>query len=316
MIMAPRQGDCPEIAAARAAWAERGDAAAALALLPLGAAAERAVMGHFARAATKACDCKAERNLAGALASIPRTLRMMFIHAYQSYLWNHAASHRARTYDMEHAVEGDLVADNAPSAGASDAADAEEDDAEAQRGGLAGVRVRQVTAAEAAAKSVPIDDVLLPLPAASSMYPGNSVREVYARLADGDGVSLSGGQHSVREFSLSGFTGGYRHLMHRPTRLAFRLLRYEDPGRDLTRSDLTAILEAEGRRTVDPLAQPPPEPSVSDDSAHELGQGRYLALQLSFQLPASGYATMLIRELLKTSTTVAFHKGLNAHADE
>ncbi|KAE8734678.1 mitochondrial import inner membrane translocase subunit tim23-like [Hibiscus syriacus] len=35
------------------------------------------------------------------------------------------------------------------------------------------------------------------------------------------------------------------------------------------------------------------------------------ALKLAFTLPASCYATMAIRELLKTSTSVAFHKTLN-----
>ncbi|KAG6647238.1 hypothetical protein CIPAW_07G064900 [Carya illinoinensis] len=36
-----------------------------------------------------------------------------------------------------------------------------------------------------------------------------------------------------------------------------------------------------------------------------------MALKLSFTLPSSCYATMAIRELLKTSTSVAFHKTLN-----
>lgn len=38
--------------------------------------------------------------------------------------------------------------------------------------------------------------------------------------------------------------------------------------------------------------------------------GKYLALQLTFTLPSSTYATMLIRELTKMSTTVDFAKSL------
>ena len=39
-------------------------------------------------------------------------------------------------------------------------------------------------------------------------------------------------------------------------------------------------------------------------------------MQLTFRLPAASYATMLIRELLKTSTSQGFHKGLSLEAAE
>ena len=38
--------------------------------------------------------------------------------------------------------------------------------------------------------------------------------------------------------------------------------------------------------------------------------GKSVALQLAFSLPSSTYATMLFRELTKTSTATAFHKSL------
>ena len=37
-------------------------------------------------------------------------------------------------------------------------------------------------------------------------------------------------------------------------------------------------------------------------------EGKLLALQLCFQLPTSGYATMLIRELLKETTATTQHR--------
>lgn len=40
------------------------------------------------------------------------------------------------------------------------------------------------------------------------------------------------------------------------------------------------------------------------------GAGKFLALRLSFSLPSSCYATMLIRELTKMPTHVAFAKSL------
>lgn len=42
----------------------------------------------------------------------------------------------------------------------------------------------------------------------------------------------------------------------------------------------------------------------------KVGEGDRVALQMAFNLPSSTYATMLVRELTKTSTATAFHKSL------
>ena len=48
------------------------------------------------------------RNFKEALGRLPRTLQLMYIHAYQSYLWNRMVSFRLKTLGMKPAV-GDLV---------------------------------------------------------------------------------------------------------------------------------------------------------------------------------------------------------------
>ena len=48
-------------------------------------------------------------NHAHALHQVPRNSRHLYVHAYQSYLWNAAASHRVRTHGAMAAVAGDLV---------------------------------------------------------------------------------------------------------------------------------------------------------------------------------------------------------------
>lgn len=62
-------------------------AQAALPEFPRFMTAECAILGSLARPGGAG-------NHAAALSAIPRTLRLMYVHAFQSYLWNAAASHR------------------------------------------------------------------------------------------------------------------------------------------------------------------------------------------------------------------------------
>lgn len=82
--------------------------------------------------------------------------------------------------------------------------------------------------------------------------------------------------------------------------LQYELVRYRHPDADLATTDLQALQGAAAAAPVPP----------GDDGGGEEGEGRLLGLRLAFTLPASCYATMLIRELTKQPTSVAHHKAL------
>ncbi|KAK9293195.1 hypothetical protein L1049_021184 [Liquidambar formosana] len=103
MILDPREGDIlllDVIWKAREYYKKSDDIEGTLRQLPRHLVAERAILQSLKK-------CPA--NYLQALKAIPRTLRMMYVHSYQSYLWNHAASMRVQKYGIDQVVLGDLV---------------------------------------------------------------------------------------------------------------------------------------------------------------------------------------------------------------
>lgn len=234
--------------------------------LPRGALAER-------RIAEKLLDF-GQQNLVPALESIPHTLKMMYIHAYQSFLWNNAASRRMESYSQDYAVEGDLVF---------------EDQSQRQRsmtyakqdGDLPGVRC--VTKEEADSKSIGIDKVILPLPGRKTRLPENSVREVYEELMARDGIDMTKSAHKVQDFNVDRILGAYRSLIHVPGNVKVDFIKYEEMDQQLLRTDLQKLRNEEA--------------GVGQGS----GEGKRMAMKLDFTLSASCYASMAVREICKGS---------------
>lgn len=84
--------------------------------------------------------------------------------------------------------------------------------------------------------------------------------------------------------------GVYRKLMHRPRDVTHEVLHYDDPDFELAQTDEDRL---KGRK----LPLPPVE-------------GRYTALKVAFTLSSSTYATMALREILKTDTAASSQKVL------
>jgi len=136
-VLSLREGEHPECVAARLAWLEDGDHAKALRLMPRRSVAERSVWEYWGRGNRVEDSLGAINNVrrytrishngAISLRQIPRNLKTMYAHAYQSYVWNLIASERVKLSATEPLV-GDLVYANSK----------EDDDEDEAEGELAG----------------------------------------------------------------------------------------------------------------------------------------------------------------------------------
>eukprot|EP00850_Spirogloea_muscicola_P001514 SM000005S17311 [mRNA] locus=s5:1339525:1350762:- [translate_table: standard] len=344
--------------AARQYYADTKDASGALLQMPRQLVAERAVLSGMQRT---------PGNWVQILGAIPRTLRMMYVHSYQSYLWNHAASHRIQKYGCNSVVEGDLVLVQGDSAGIADLVevqfslnqglgDAEgyvADDADAEEEAATGGGQKVVSLEQAASGKFAASDIVLPLPGAATVLPANDVADVYRSLAAKDGVSLTDSPHNVRDYSVQHLKGDYRRVLQMLPDLEWKLMKYTSVLEPLAQSDL-ARLASNANGLPSPAAPEhtpiPPGLGLRQDNGPETAQDEHreagaaeldagragqpgaadvfdsperpaelaaplaseaaagganagTAVQLSFTLPPACYATMAIRELLKTSTS-------------
>ncbi|CAM8925068.1 unnamed protein product [Rhodiola kirilowii] len=327
-------------AAAREYYKESGDIQGTLRQLPRNMFAERAILQSLK-------DNPGNHLLA--LNAVPRTLRMMYVHSYQSFLWNNAASARVQKYGIDQVVLGDLVycKDSHTETNAEVVIPCCEDtnldnvdlndfsevpDISFPIGKKIPVKV--VSAEDIASGKYTIDDIVLPLPGSRVNFPENEVAEVYHNFANKDGINLLESVHNVKDFSITKMTGDYRFVFHKPHDFEFELLEYTDGNAPLAETDLDRIeklsLKNEVRKDVQAdvskdmnaaynREKPSDSANLESDNGRSHIEGQLpnrqssesvvrdtqKALKMSFTLSSSCYATMAIRELLKTSTSVS-----------
>ncbi|KAF8351365.1 pseudouridine synthase [Amanita rubescens] len=279
LLLSVRPGEHPDVTAAREAWLKDRDIDRALELLPRRVVAERCILESFKKQKGDT------RNAMGALSTIPRNLRLMYVHAYQSYVWNAIVSERIRMYGAENPVVGDLVFESESDDQNLDA-ECEPEEFEPESTTSSEKRSRKPwspprikTLTEEDLKKYSIFDVIMPLPGTDVAYPGGMLGEKYREFLHADGLDPDNFTRKQRDYTLR---GSYRAILHLPKEMAWSVLRYTDPDVALAQADEDKLLGFEPAVTVD--------------------DGVFLALQISLRLGTAAYATMALREVTKTDT--------------
>lgn len=277
IIMSPKPGERSGFVSARELWQDRfqgvqesdkrlAEQECAKRILPEFGnfmQSERAVLQSLARDPLdykKAFEC------------IGKTMRMMFVHAVQSFLWNHAVTSRFEKLGTK-IVAGDLVMVDC-SSGSDD------------RPGLPKVVV--VTTEDIESKRYRLDDVVMPLLGSKTIDPTNESAKVFDEILSRHDIS----RHHLTSIAERDFNaaGDYRKILCCPKNVGFRIIKYEDPHQPLIRTDLMAL------ENVDILEQ------GSDTSL--------VGMAIDFTLPSSAYATICLRELMKAPTSSEYQGSL------
>ncbi|XP_017893337.1 pseudouridylate synthase 7 homolog [Ceratina calcarata] len=278
-------------------------------------------------------------NPQGALDSIPRNARLMYIHAYQSFVWNHMVSKRIKEFGRKPIV-GDLVyansikcddneeefvcdnedepvAENNPGTNEMENRPEKEEGINAQipdTSTESNTLIKEVTdATECCLKideakeenkttndkdqnedlrNLPpvkvlteedlphytLADVIMPQVGWKVTYPPYAKPWLDEFLAK-DGLTTDLRQKN-KKYSLG---GAYRKILQIPSSVSWRIMHYKEKYNDLLMSDISEM-----RQYVAPKDDP---------------EGQYKALILEMSLKSSTYATMALREILKSDTS-------------
>ena len=295
----------------------------ALETMPRRFSAENTIMRHL----TRQDGDKSRKDFIGAIITITRGLRNMYLHAYQSSVWNHAASRRWELHGSK-VVQGDLVLVEAaatPLIGGQDedgydiinpvAGDDDDDDSRP-------LQARALSEEEAQSGKYTIYDVVLPSPGYDVIYPSNELGEFYKEFMgreENGGLDPLDMRRKHREFSLP---GRYRKLINRfLAKPSLEVKLYSDDTEQMHPTDLDTIKAAAanktgGKRSAEDTNNGPlvkrvkveeeanasteekPTAQAAENGGAATSENEKIAVIVKFQLGKSAYATITLRELM------------------
>lgn len=243
-----------------------------------------------------------------AIVALPRNMRSLYVHSYQSFIWNKLTTLRIKLFGLK-VVAGDLVLlknSNLSEAIETSADLCDEtnlqDDAKihlnlSEKEQKNGDDYHQnldsniVIVTEEDKHNYSIFDVVLPMIGSRVRCPQNAIGKELDNILAKDGLSMD--SFKQREKTFVSY-GSYRHVMVKPTNVSWELKTYSNPNQSLVLTDLEKLENTSMDK--DELAKRQQLTEVKSDFSDE-------ALVVGFELPPSSYATMCLREIMKKPST-------------
>ncbi|CDO95838.1 unnamed protein product [Kluyveromyces dobzhanskii CBS 2104] len=295
LIMAEQENVLPISKEARKIWAETKNPIHAVSAMPYQCLAENAILNALCHEEKdESLNDYPNSSYHNAILKIPRNLRTMYVHAYQSYVWNKIASERIKLSEHK-VIEGDLVVDDTAASDCAAEVDQDGEDFDEDLREAKFVRARPITAEEIAAKTFTMKDIVLPTPGFDIVYPANEkLRQLYVDIMAKDNMDPFDMKRKVRDFSLA---GSYRHVINKPTDIEYRIVSYENPTDQLINTDLEILNANRGKDNGQKYIKSKLERYST------VKEGDKKSVVIKFKLGVSAYATMVLRELMKVETS-------------
>ena len=129
-----------------------------------------------------------------------------------------------------------------------------------------------------------ISDIVIPIIGTQVKYPRNETYEIIKNILKEDELEFD---DLIFKENVFNSKGHYRKFVQIPQNIDYEFITHDDPDEDLLNENYNV-------------------------ESHPVKNGTvYTSLRLLFQLPQSTYATMLFRELTKTSSDSKFQAGLS-----
>ncbi|CAK62665.1 unnamed protein product (macronuclear) [Paramecium tetraurelia] len=216
-----------------------------------------------------------------ALQSLPRNARELYLHAYQSYIWNRMASMRIKQFGNK-IVVGDIVSATILDEGVAEEGEeivqqvAEDEEQQKNQTISACVLVTEQNISQ-----YTFDQIVLPIYGHKITIPEESIASsLLKEIFQEEQITKQDFEDASNKFFID---GNFRYFVQIPTEVDHQLFKYQNKDQD--------VVDSFGELIVD--------------------QGTYQGLLFRFKLKKSSYATMLIRELTKCPSTLEFQQELS-----
>ena len=224
----------------------------------------------------------------GVLTGLQKNSLLLYLHAYQSLVWNRVVSKRVEDHGTNILI-GDFVIPN------DSIVEEENNDKEGEKpkeegwtSRLKKCEEKLMVVTEDNIGSFSILDVVMPIPGHKARYPANDILMDYyldALEADGFKEGFTSLYHKNPVFSLA---GDYRHVFGKPTDMSWRFVQHGDPDEDLVLSDI----------------------QILKNEVLKVKEGDLMSVVVDMTLKSSTYATMALREATKADLGKSAQRAL------
>lgn len=233
--------------------------------------------------------------------SLSKQLQVLYPHSYQSYIWNMTVSYRISKYGRK-LIIGDIVKKHESlyqEKNQEEDCDIQEEEEKNENNENSEKKLEKMDKiftdnfdyiTEENINKYSFYDLVIPIVGYEIYYPKNDIKDYIEDLLKKDDLSFKDFEYQAVNFNSTGY---FRKVIEKPLNVvSYDIIKHDDPDIDLQT----------------PYYNVEPHPKVSGD--------KYTSIRFVFQLPQSTYATMLFRELTKSSSSGSYQAGLSKNIKE